>query len=106
MVFLDYPASTLMTVTNRPTVKKIVKFLFSSDEREATMPRKNSVGDGDSAAQKRALGTLPDAVRVTKKSSKQVASGTTAEKGAADKDKPTTNRNLAQGKENNSHVIL
>ena len=49
------------------------------------MPRKNSVGDGGSAAQKRALGALPDAVRATKKSSKQVASGTTAEKGAADK---------------------
>ena len=47
------------------------------------MPRKNSVGDGGSAAQKRALGALPDAVRATKKSSKQVASGTTAEKGAA-----------------------
>jgi hypothetical protein len=55
------------------------------------MPRKNSVGDGGSASQKRALGALPDAVRATKKSSKQVASGTTAEKGAADKDKPTTN---------------
>ncbi len=27
------------------------------------MPRKNSVGDGGSAAQKRALGALPDAVR-------------------------------------------
>ena len=66
------------------------------------MPRKNSVGDGGSAAQKRALGALPDAVRATKKSSKQVASGTTAEKGAADKDKPTTNRNLAQGKESNA----
>jgi len=45
---------------------------------------------------------LLDAVRATKKSSKQVASGTTAEKGAADKDKPTTNRNLAQGKESNA----
>ena len=66
------------------------------------MPRKNSVGDGGSASQKRALGALPDAVRATKKSSKQVASGTTAEKGAADKDKPTTNRNLAQGKESNA----
>jgi hypothetical protein len=60
------------------------------------MPRKNSVGDGGSASQKRALGALPDAVRATKKSSKQVASGTTAEKGAADKDQPTTNR-LMQG---------
>jgi hypothetical protein len=28
--------------------------------------------------------------------------GTTAEKGAADKDKTTTNRNLAQGKENDA----
>ena len=45
---------------------------------------------------------LPDAVRATKKSSTSVASGTTAEKGAADKDKPTTNRNLAQGKESNA----
>ena len=37
---------------------------------------------------------LPDAVRATKKSSTSVASGTTAEKGAADKNKATTNRNL------------
>ena len=59
------------------------------------MPRKKSVGDGDSAAEKRALGALPDTVRATKKSSTPVASGTTTEKGAADKDKATTNRNLA-----------
>jgi hypothetical protein len=51
------------------------------------MPRKKGVGDGGSAAQKRAHGALPDAVRATKKSSIPVASGTTAEKGAADKDK-------------------
>ena len=38
---------------------------------------------------------LPDTVRVTKKSSTSVASGTTDEKGAADKNKTTTNRNLA-----------
>jgi hypothetical protein len=63
------------------------------------IPRKKGVGDGDSAAQKHAYGALPDAVRATKKSSTPVASGTTAEKGAADKDKATTNRNLAQGKE-------
>ncbi len=64
------------------------------------IPRKKDVGDGGSAAQKRAHGTLPDAVRATKKSSTPVASGTTSEKGAGDKDKSTTNRNLAQGKEN------
>ncbi len=57
-----------------------------------------AAGDGGSAAQKRAHGALPDAVRATKKSSTSVASGTTAEKGAADKNKSTTNRNLAQGK--------
>ena len=66
------------------------------------MPRKKGEGDGGSAAQKRAHGALPDAVRATKKSSTPVASGTTTEKGAADKDKPTTNRNLAQGKESNA----
>ena len=74
-------------------------------ERESTaavIPRKNSVGHGDSAAQKRSLGTLPDAVRATKKSSTPVASDTTAEKGTADKNKVTTNRNLAQGKENDA----
>ena len=59
------------------------------------IPRKKSVGDGDSAAQKRGLGVLPDTVRVTKKSSTPVVSDTTAEKGAADKNKATTNRNLA-----------
>ena len=75
------------------------------------MPRKNSIGDGGSAAQKRALGALPDAVRATKKSSTPVASDTTAEKGAADKNKATTNRNLALSRERkrccvHSHVIL
>ena len=60
------------------------------------------VGDGDSASQKRTHGSLTDTVRATKKSSTPVASGTTTEKGAADKDKPTTNRNLAQGKESNA----
>jgi hypothetical protein len=63
------------------------------------IPWKKDVGDGDSASQKRAYAALPDAVRVTKKSSTPVASGTTDEKGAADKDKATTNTNLAQGKE-------
>ena len=63
--------------TNRPPVKKkIVEFLS----------RRRALGDGDSATQKRALGALPDAVRATKKSSTPVASGTTAEKGAADRD--------------------
>ena len=66
------------------------------------MTRKNRVGDGDSAAQKRALGALSDTVRATKKSSTPVASDTTAEKGAADKNKATTNRNLAQGKESDA----
>ena len=66
------------------------------------MPRNNSVGDGDSVTQKRTLGALPDAVRQTKKSSTPVASDTTAEKGAADKNKATTNRNLAQGKESDA----
>ncbi len=59
------------------------------------MPRKKGVGDSGSVAQKRAHGALPDTVRVTKKSSTPVASGTTAEKGAADQDKATTDRNLA-----------
>jgi len=66
------------------------------------MPRKNIVGDGDSDVQKRALGALPDAVRATKKSSTPVASDTTDAKGAADKNKSTTNRNLAQGKESDA----
>ncbi len=89
-----------MTVTNRPNRsekrEKIVKFL---DLRRAA-------GEGGSDAteeecrgrwQRRAEArtwTLPDAVRATKKSSTSVASGTTAEKGAADKNKATTNRNL------------
>ena len=62
----------------------------------------NSVGDGGSASQKRPLGALPDAVRATKKSSTPVASDTTAEKGAADKNKATTNKNLTQGKESDA----
>ena len=75
------------------------------EEREATaavMPRKTSVGDGGSAAQKRALGALPDEVRATKKTSTPVASDTTTEKGADDKNKATTNRNLAQDKESDA----
>jgi hypothetical protein len=64
------------------------------------MTRKNRVGDGVSAVQKCTLGTLPDEVRVTEKSSTPVVSDTTDEKGAADKNKATTNRNLDQGKEN------
>ncbi len=66
------------------------------------MPRKNNVGDGDSVTKKRGLGSLPDVVRTTKKSSTPVGSDTTAEKGAADKNKATTNRNLAQGKESDA----
>ena len=53
------------------------------------MPRKSSVGDGDSVAQKRTLGSLTDAVCDTKKSSTPVTSDTIAEKGAADKKKAT-----------------
>jgi hypothetical protein len=59
------------------------------------MTRKKGVGDSGSAAQKRTHGALPDTVRVTKKSSTSVASGTTTEKGTVDQDKATTNRNLA-----------
>ncbi len=69
--------------------------LFSGGEGDATEEERR---DGDSAAQKRALGALPDAVRPPKKSSTPVASDTTAKKDAADKNKGTMNRNLAQGK--------
>jgi hypothetical protein len=62
------------------------------------MTRKNRVGDGVSAVQKRTLGTLSDSVRVTEKSSTPVVSDTTDEKGVSDKNKATTNRNLDQGK--------
>ena len=41
---------------------------------------------------------LADTDRARKNSSTPVVSDTTAEKGAADKSKATTNRNLAQGK--------
>jgi len=45
---------------------------------------------------------LADTVRVRKNSSTPVASDTTDEKGAADKNKATTNRNLTQGKRSNA----
>ena len=64
------------------------------------MSRKKGVGDGVSPVYQREHGVLLDTVRATKKSSTPVASGTTTEKGAGDKDKTTTNRNLPQGKEN------
>ena len=53
------------------------------------MTRKKGVGDSDSATQKRTHGALSDVVCATKKSSTPVASGTTPEKGADDKDKAT-----------------
>ena len=81
---------------------RFVWLLFSGDSDATRASTEKGEGDGGSAAQKRAHGALPDAVRATKKSSTPVASGTTAEKGAADKYKPTTNRNLAQGKESNA----
>ena len=55
-------------------------------------------GDGGSAAQKRRAAPLADTARTRKNSSTPVASDTTSEKGAADKNKATTNRNVAQGK--------
>ena len=90
-------------MTNRPTGQKknCQIFVFSGDS-DATRASTEGEGDGGSAAQKRAHGALPDAVRATKKSSTPVASGTTAEKCATDKDNPTTNRNLAQGKGSNA----
>ena len=70
------------------------------------MPRKKNVGDSASASEKRKLGALPDTVRDTKKSSTPVTSDTTVEKGATDKNKSTTNRNLAQGKGKDSvHTV-
>ena len=59
-------------------------------------------GDGGSAAQKRRAAPLADTGRTRKNSSTPVASDTTAEKGAVDKNKSTTNRNLSQGKENDA----
>ena len=56
--------------------------------------------DGGSAAQKRRAAPLVDTARVRKNTSTPVASDTTAEKGVPDKNKATTNRNLAlKGKE-------
>ena len=52
-------------------------------------------GDGGSAAQKRRATPLTDTARVRKNSSTPVTSDTTVEKGATDKNKATTNRNLA-----------
>ena len=59
-------------------------------------------GDGGSAAQKRRAAPLADTARARKNSSTPVASDTTVEKGASDKNKATTNRNLAQGKGNDT----
>jgi hypothetical protein len=47
-------------------------------------------------------GALTDAVHATKKSSTPVASVTNSEKGVLDKDKTTTNRSLALGKESDA----
>ncbi len=58
---------------------------------------KKSKGDGGSAAQKRRAVPLPDAVRAKKNSS--IASDRTADKGGADKNTKTSNKNLAQGEQ-------
>ena len=90
-----------MTVTNRPNRsekrKKIVKFLDlrrAAGEGGSDATEEERRGRWQCRAEARTW-ALPDAVRATKKSSTSVASGTTAEKGAADKNKATTNRNLA-----------
>jgi len=57
-----------------------------------------SKGDGGSVVQKRRAVPVADTTRSRKNSSTPVTSDTTTEKGAADKNKVTTNRNLAQGK--------
>jgi hypothetical protein len=90
-----------MTVTNRPNRsekngKKFLNFWTEESGRirssDATVEERR--GRWQCRAEARTW-ALPDAVRATKKSSTSVASGTTAEKGAADKNKATTNRNLA-----------
>jgi hypothetical protein len=67
------------------TVKKKLSNFCGSFSAVTVLPRgqarKKGEGDGDSAAQKRAHGALPDAVRATKKISTPVASATTTEKG-------------------------
>ena len=62
------------------------------------IPRKTK-GDGGSAAQKRRSVPLPDEVRAKKNSSTPIASDTTTDKGGADKNTKTSNKNSAQGKE-------
>jgi hypothetical protein len=57
-------------------------------------------GDGASVTQKRQAAPLADTVRDRKASSTPVTSDTTTEKGAADKNKATTNRNLVPGEGN------
>ena len=91
-------------MTNRPTGQKknCQIFVFSGDsDATRASTEEGRRGRWQCRAEARTW-ALPDAVHATKKSFTSVASGTTAEKGAADKDKPTTNRNLAQGKESNA----
>ena len=59
------------------------------------IPRKEK-GDGDSATKKRGPAPLPDAVRAKKKSSTPIASDRTTDKGGADTNTKTSNKNLAQ----------
>ena len=84
-----------MPVTNRPTGKKKMKKKFECLRDNMQQKAK---GDGGSAAQKRRAAPLADTARTRKNSSTSVASDTTAEKGAADKNKATTNRNFGWGK--------
>ena len=65
------------------------------------MPRK-SKGDGVSAEQKCGPVPLSEEVRVKKKTSTPVASDRTTDKGGTDKNRVTSNKNLAQGEQSDS----
>ncbi len=88
-----------MTVTNHPKKKtNLLNLKKSGRGRRQCATEEERRGRWQCRAEARTW-ALPDAVRATKKSSTPVASGTTAEKGAADKNIKTSNRNLSQGKE-------
>ena len=68
-------------------------------------PRKTK-GDGDSAAQKRGPAPLSEAVRAKKKTSTPVASDRTADKGGSDKNRVTSNKNLAEGEQRDTILTV
>ena len=99
------------TVTNRSEKRFRSIFFKLILERRVMSPKRRGDGGSSSPWQKRPPVPLPcdipDPVHTKRNSSTPIVSDTTSDKGGADKNMKTSNKNLAQGKENDSvHSVL